>query len=34
MCEREEINEKKIAQIFQILPLLNYSPLLHQQNLL
>ena len=34
MGDREEINEKKIAQIFQILPLFNYSPLLHQQNLL
>ena len=34
MGERKEINEKKIAQIFQILPLFNYSPLLHQQNLL
>ena len=34
MGEREEINEKKIAPISQIFPLLNYSPLLHQQNLL
>ena len=34
MGEREEINEKNIAQIFQILSLLNYLPLLHQQNLL
>ena len=34
MGEREEINKKKIAQISQIFPLLNYSPLLHQQNLM
>ena len=33
MGEREEINEKKkIASISQNFPLLNYSPLLHQQN--
>ena len=30
MDEREEIDEKKIAQISQIFPLLNYSPLLQQ----
>ena len=34
MGGREEINEKKIAPISQIFPLFNYSPLLHQQNLL
>ena len=34
MGEREEINEKKIAPISQIFPLLNYSPLLYQQNLM
>ena len=34
MGESEEINEKKIAPISQIFPLLNYSPLLHQQNLM
>ena len=30
MDEREEIDEKKIAQISQIFPLLNYPPLLQQ----
>ena len=34
MGEREEINEKKIAPISQIFLLLNYSPLLYQQNLM
>ena len=34
MGEREEINEKKIASISEIFSLLNYSPLLHQQNLM
>ena len=34
MGEREEINEKKIAPISQIFSLRNYSPLLHQQNLM
>ena len=34
MGEREEINEKQIAPISQIFLLLNYSPLLHQQNLM
>ena len=30
MDEREEIDEKKKAQISQIFPLLNYPPLLQQ----
>ena len=34
MGEREEIDEKKIAPISQIFSLLNYSPLLHQKNLM
>ena len=34
MGEREEVNEKKIAPISQILPLLNYLLLLRQQNLM
>ena len=34
ISKREEINEKKIASISQIFLLLNYSPLLHQQNLM
>ena len=34
MGKREEINEKKIASISEIFSLLNYSPLLHQQNLM
>ena len=34
MGEREEINEKKIVPISQIFSLRNYSPLLHQQNLM